>query len=598
MAATWAQVKDAAQKHAPSIRNSAALHQETDRRESLGGTLRVHPDNPRYLEFRGKPAVLITSGEHYGAVINLDFNYTAYLDELVRHGFNLTRIFSGTYREVAGSFNITGNTLAPAAGRFICPWARSATPGAADGGNKFDLTQWDEKYFARVKDFIRQANERGIVVELVFFCTMYDERLWQASPMNARNNVNGAGSVGRYEVYDAEDRRLLEVQQAVVRKLVTELNPFDNLYYEVCNEPYERGGLTKAWNDRIIATIVETEAGLPKKHLIAQGFPPSSAAVTDLHPHVSILNFHAAKPATVRLNYHLNKVIAFDETGGSDRSDRKYRTEGWDWIVAGGGVYDHLDFSFTTDRPDGTAVPLPSGTPGGGGPELRRQLGILKEFIESVDFLRMVPHDEIVKTRQITALTSSSSSVPGPTVRVLAELGKAYAIYLHGGTQAELELKLPANSYQANWINPKSGRVDKAETFRHAGGRRTLASPAYSEDIALSVSRLVNNDPSTGAVGPLRVHPTNARFFTDGTRNPDGSRKAVYLTGSHTWYNLQYSGTIGEPLTCSDYDAYLDLLESSSRNFMRMWAWEGGVKRAFKARFSGDAVLYIQSKQQ
>lgn len=89
------------------------------------GLLRVYPDNPRYFEFRGKPAELITSGEHYGAVINLDFNYTAYLDELARHGFNLTRIFSGTYREVAGSFNIIGNTLAPADGRFVCPWARS-----------------------------------------------------------------------------------------------------------------------------------------------------------------------------------------------------------------------------------------------------------------------------------------------------------------------------------------------------------------------------------------------------------------------------------------------------------------------------------------
>jgi len=50
--------------------------------------LRLHPDNPRYFEFRGQPAVLITSGEHYGAVINLDFDYIAYLDELEDHGFN------------------------------------------------------------------------------------------------------------------------------------------------------------------------------------------------------------------------------------------------------------------------------------------------------------------------------------------------------------------------------------------------------------------------------------------------------------------------------------------------------------------------------
>src|SRR5688572_15967151 len=108
--------------------------------------IQLHPDNPHYFLWRGKPAVLITAGEHYGAVLNLDFDYARYLKELKVHGFNLTRIFSGAYREVPGSFNITGNTLSPAAGRFVCPWAPV--------GEKFDLTKWDETYFKRLKDFI------------------------------------------------------------------------------------------------------------------------------------------------------------------------------------------------------------------------------------------------------------------------------------------------------------------------------------------------------------------------------------------------------------------------------------------------------------
>jgi hypothetical protein len=106
--------------------------------------IRLHPDNPHYFLWREKPTLLITAGEHYGAVLNLDFDHARYLDELKGHRFYLTRVFSGTYREVPGSFNITGNTLAPASGRFVCPWARSETPGASDGGNKFDLMKWDE----------------------------------------------------------------------------------------------------------------------------------------------------------------------------------------------------------------------------------------------------------------------------------------------------------------------------------------------------------------------------------------------------------------------------------------------------------------------
>jgi len=327
-------------------------------------------------------------------------------------------------------------------------------------------------------------------VELVLFCTMYDENIWNASPMNDRNNINSIGDLARNEVYNGRDKNLLAAQEAVVRKLVTELNPFDNLYYEVCNEPYERGGLTKEWNDRIIAAIVETEASLSGKHLIAQGFPPASTAASDISPHVSILNFHATKPDAVRLNYPLNRVIAFDETGGADRSDRKYRTEGWNFILAGGGIYDHLDFSFTPEHEDGTAVPLPSGTPGGGGPELRRQLRILKEFIEGFNFIRMAPDNTIIEESRITGpAAGGSETAPKGTARALAAPGEVYAVYVHGGTRAELVLELPAGAYKAEWVNTKTGSTDKMETSVHAGGQWTLVSPAYSEDIALRVIR-------------------------------------------------------------------------------------------------------------
>src|SRR5437764_1205666 len=86
--------------------------------------LALHPDKPHYFLFRGKPAVLITSGEHYGAVLNGDFDYLPYLDELHARRFNLTRTFSGMYREIPNSFGIVENTLAPKPERYVCPWPR------------------------------------------------------------------------------------------------------------------------------------------------------------------------------------------------------------------------------------------------------------------------------------------------------------------------------------------------------------------------------------------------------------------------------------------------------------------------------------------
>jgi hypothetical protein len=68
------------------------------------------------------------------------------------------------------------------------------------GGNKFDLMKWDEAYFDRLKDFIREAVARRVVVELALLCTMYDDPMWETIPMHARNNVNGIGRVGKNEL--------------------------------------------------------------------------------------------------------------------------------------------------------------------------------------------------------------------------------------------------------------------------------------------------------------------------------------------------------------------------------------------------------------
>jgi hypothetical protein len=439
--------------------------------------LALHPDNPHYLLFRGRPTVLVTSTEHYGAVLNLGFDYVPYLDELKACGLNLTRTFSGVYCEDQKSFNIKGNPLAPAAGNLICPWARSATPGYANGGNKFDLAKWDDAYFARLKDFIAQAGKRGIVVELVLFCPFYEDSMWKLSPMNAQNNAGGIGKVPRTEVYTLKHPDLVALHETLTRKVVSELRDFDNLYYEVCNEPYF-GGVTGQWQDRIIAAIVAAEATFPHKHLIARNIANGAQKIEKPNPAVSIFNFHyATPPATVAQNYDLKKVLADDETGFKGKADFTYRAEGWDFLIAGGAIYDNLDYSFTPGHPDGTALP---DAPGGGGRKLREQLNILKSFIESLDFVRMAPDNAVIR-----------GDLPAKvTARALVEKGKQYAVYVRGDGLTKLTLELPAEMYKGEWINTKTGAVDKMEILNHAGAQRTLAVPAYSEDIALRIKQV------------------------------------------------------------------------------------------------------------
>jgi hypothetical protein len=83
-------------------------------------------------------------------------------------------------------------------------------------------------------------------------------------------------------------------------------------------------------------------------------------------------------------------------------------------------------------------------------------------------------------------------------------------------------------------------------------------------------------DRQNAAAGPLRVHPTNPLYFTDDTKLPDGSLKAVYLTGAHTWNNLVDMGR-NDPPEPFDWNAYLDFLERHHHNFIRLWAWDSTV---------------------
>ena len=70
----------------------------------------------------------------------------------------------------------------------------------------------------------------------------------------------------------------------------------------------------------------------------------------------------------------------------------------------------------------------------------------------------------------------------------------------------------------------------------------------------------------------LRVLPSNPRYFTN------GSGRAVYLTGSHVWWNLAGDQTwdfcLHDPATAFTYDEYLRDLVRHGHNFVRLWAYE------------------------
>ena len=176
--------------------------------------LSLHPDNPHYFLFRGKPAVLLTSGEHYGAVLNLDFDYIPYLDELKERRFNLTRTFSGTYREDPSAFGIVDNTLAPKPKRFLCPSARSSTPGRSTAA-QVRPQSLRRRLFRPSQGLRRSSRQTRRGRRAVAVLRRLRRQALALSPMKADNNVNGVGKGGRLDLYNLKDKELTDLQEAL-----------------------------------------------------------------------------------------------------------------------------------------------------------------------------------------------------------------------------------------------------------------------------------------------------------------------------------------------------------------------------------------------
>jgi hypothetical protein len=219
----------------------------------------------------------------------------------------------------------------------------------------------------------------------------------------------------------------------------------------------------------------------PQSFLISWNIANKSALVTNPHPAVSLFNFHyAAPPETVAMNWGLNKPIGDNETGFRGTNDLPYRTEAWDFILAGGALFNHLDYSFVVGKEDGMHQ-MTAKTPGGGSPTLRRQFAILRRFMDSFNFTKMKPDTSIVV----------GGAPSGGSVRGLAEEGRAYALYVRKGkaesNEVSLQVSLPAGRWRMEWVDTKTGKSTRANVD---GGKTVpLNAPAFETDIALRITR-------------------------------------------------------------------------------------------------------------
>jgi hypothetical protein len=454
----------------------------------LAQPIRLHPKNPHYFLYQSRPTILISSGEHYGAVINTDFNYITYLSTLQKDGLNLTRLFCGAYIENNEAFNITRNTLAPTSGKLLVPWARSEEAGYKGGGNKFDLDSWDQAYFNRLKDFLKTAADKGIIVELTLFSSYYNDGQWQMSPLHYNNNITLTDSISYKKLQTPDNGKLMAYQEAYVRKMVGEVNSFDNIYFEIQNEPWSDHGKLAAvttdyysasdlkqagnewkkkielasdaslkWQSRIAAIIQNEEKTFPKKHLISQNYCNFGFPLDAVDPAVSILNFHYALPFAATNNLHWKKAVGFNETGFAGTDHNIYRRQAWRFVMSGGALFNNLDYSFCAGNEDGSNTNIPDHSTGSA--SLRKELSYLVKCMNRMPLTDMKADNNFIKAS------------PGAFSYGMASSNKSvYLVYLEYYKTIEAELILEKARYKIEWLDTKTGILSEALVVDHRGG--------------------------------------------------------------------------------------------------------------------------------
>jgi hypothetical protein len=477
------------------------------------GPVRVYQANPHYFSYKGHPIILITSDHHYGAVIDQDFDYAKYLKFLADNGMNLTRIYPGGMFEPPDKYQ-KGNPLGPLPGRQLLPWARSAETGAnpllaAPGkpSYKYDLNTWNPGYFDRLKAFVGLAREKDIIVEIPFFNGMYAD-CWPLMAMYHGNNIQNVGQFeapdcGLFTTMDERNKEVTKYQKAYIQKIVKELNGFDNVIYDICDEPSLQGladgsiivhpdSIIVPWIIEMKDAFLQAEKSLPHKHLLGQ-------TVQNLSPDLSEeawcewLPCEYVKPAenALNLDYKANKPIVNVESNyfGSGLTNNPYtadavRIEGWWFILGGGAGTINLNGEYYRENESGHLITSSQIAP---------QRNILKEFMAGLDL------------PGLTKFTGISGIPEGAFCNGLADIGKQYALYIFHGTYDHewganflpksgnytdtLTLDgVPGGVYFVQWYNPVSGVVMSSEKQNFKGGNFKVITPPYPLDIALKIS--------------------------------------------------------------------------------------------------------------
>jgi len=516
---------------------------------------RIQPwsKNSHYWQYKGRP-VLLLGGSKDDNLFQIP-DLKEHLDEIRNAGGNYIR-----------------NTMSDRKDKGFEVYPFKQQP---DG--KYDLDQWNDEYWQRFENMLQWTAERDIIVQIEVWDRFdYSGNNCEPHPYNPKNNTNytyeQSGFAPHYPDHPGANKQpfffttpkqrnntvVLKYQQRFVDKMLSHSLRYDHVLYCMDNETSAEEAWGVYWADYIRRRAAE--AG--KKVCVTEMWDawdlkadehkrtldhPERYDFADVSQNNQKKgqehwdNFQWVRARVAKHPRPLNTVKTYGADTGRYGNNRDGLERWWRHVIGGAA-------SARFHRPD-------SG------------IGLSEPAVAAIKAARKL--ESLVKLWDVEPANHLLSNREDNEAYLAARPGLAYALYFTDGGSVGLDLKDTPGHFQVQWIDIGAGEWGKRETL-DGGGVVPVNAPAKGHWVAAVVkteAAAPRAASTSGTQSPLRRHPTNPRYFTD------GGGRAIYLTGSHTWANLVDIGP-SDPPPRFDFDAYLDWMHRLNHNFIRMWTWE------------------------
>ena len=283
------------------------------------------------------------------------------------------------------------------------------------------------------------------------------------------NNVNGVNVLAspRDGVYarwvTLDDPEIVKLQEMYVKRVVEAVNEFDNVLYEIANEP---SGLSHAWQEHFVAYIRACEADLPKQHPVGSPGGMKTHNRTMFAGSADWVSPDVNDPDDDQRWGYKDGTLTWGEPDYDNGDKVVILDTDHLWGIGGNATWAWLSFCrgynvIYMDPAEDFPAAYFKGTPEWPAEpcrDLRREMGVIRSYAQRMDLNRAVPHNDLCSTGHC-----------------LADPGDAYLCFAAEG--GPLTVTTEPGTYAVQWHFVDTGETVDADPIALGAGPHSFTPP-------------------------------------------------------------------------------------------------------------------------